>query len=83
MTPLAANSSGRRWISAAECREYLGLKSTQTVYELFYAKKIPGARIGRTVRIDLRALEGQLEQQVKARENPNDADRFRKNPRND
>lgn len=65
MTPPAANSN-RRFITVFECSEYLSLKP-QTIYELFYAGKIPGCRVGRSVRIDLRALETQLEQQVKAR----------------
>ena len=50
----------RRWISCKECAEVLGL-NVQTVYQKFYRHEIPGARIGRTVRIDLKALETQLE----------------------
>ena len=60
MTPPAMNNAGRRWVSVATAAAWLDL-SPGTVYELFYAKKIPGARIGRTWRVDLRALDAQLE----------------------
>ena len=60
MTPLAANNSTRRWISALEASAYLGL-TVGTVYSLLYSHKIPGARIGRTWRVDLKALDAQLE----------------------
>lgn len=50
----------RRWITPKECAEYLSL-NVQTVYQKFYRHEIPGARIGRTVRIDLKALEAMLE----------------------
>ena len=32
-----------------------------TVYTLLYQRKIPGCRIGRTWRVDLKALDAQLE----------------------
>jgi excisionase family DNA binding protein len=51
----------RRWISCRECMEYLGLKNVQTVYQKFYRGEIPGGRVGRTVRIDWKSLEQQLE----------------------
>lgn len=54
----------RRWISPKEAGEYLSLHP-QTIYQLVYEGKLPVARIGRTVRVDLRALEAQLEAQVK------------------
>jgi excisionase family DNA binding protein len=66
MTPPAANNSGRRWVSVAHCAEYLDLKP-QTIYEKYYRKEIPGARIGRVIRIDLRALERMLEGQGKGK----------------
>jgi len=53
----------RRWISPREAAEYLGCH-IQTCYSWIYEGRIPAARIGRSVRVDLRALEAQLEQQI-------------------
>jgi len=49
----------RRWITCKEAGAYLSL-NPQTVYQKFYRGEIPGTRIGRTVRIDLKLLEQQL-----------------------
>ena len=57
----------RRWISIKECQGIFGFKNVGTVYALVASKKIPSARLGRTIRIDLKKLEDQLESQGKAR----------------
>jgi excisionase family DNA binding protein len=44
---------------------YLGLKNVGTVYCMFYRGEVPGARIGRTIRIDRKRLDAQLEGQRK------------------
>ena len=54
----------RRWISVNECAELLSLHPI-SVRKIIARGKIPAVRIGRTVRVDLRALEAQLEAQVK------------------
>jgi excisionase family DNA binding protein len=54
----------RRWISPRECCELLSLSLT-TVYAKIYAKQIPSTRLGRTIRIDLKKLEEQLEKAEK------------------
>jgi excisionase family DNA binding protein len=66
VVPPDVNSPGpaRRWGSVKTASEYLDL-SPGTIYDLLYRKQIPGARIGRTWRVDLRALELQLETQKK------------------
>ena len=53
----------RRWISPRECATYLSLH-LQTIYQLIYQGQLPVARVGRSVRVDLRALETQLETQA-------------------
>lgn len=53
----------RRWITVREAAEYLGL-SIKGTYDLTAAGKLPAARVGRLVRIDLRALQADLEAQV-------------------
>jgi excisionase family DNA binding protein len=55
----------RRWISPRECATYLDLHP-QTVYSLIYQGKLPVARIGRSVRVDLQALQAGLEAQVRS-----------------
>jgi excisionase family DNA binding protein len=55
----------RRWITPKECQEYLALKNLGTVYQWYYAGKLPGTRIGRTIRLDLKKLEEQLERNGK------------------
>lgn len=59
--------AGRRWISPREAAVYLGVH-IMTVYGWIDADKIPAARIGRLVRVDLRALEGKLEAQAEGRQ---------------
>jgi len=55
--------AGRRWISCREAAEYLGL-SAKHVSELCLRGEIPSAKIGGSRRIDLRALEGNLEKRI-------------------
>ena len=57
------NTEGRRWISPRECAEFLGCH-LQTVYGWIDSGKIVAARVGRRfVRVDLKALEKDLEKQ--------------------
>jgi len=53
----------RRWLTVREAAEYLGL-SVKGAYDMAAAGKLPAARVGRLVRIDLKALEADLERQV-------------------
>ncbi len=53
----------RRWISIRETAEYLGI-SVKGAYDMAAAGKLPAARVGRLVRIDLKALEADLERQA-------------------
>lgn len=53
----------RRWLTVREAAEYLGL-SVKGAYDMAASGKLPAARVGRLVRIDLRALEADLEAQV-------------------
>ena len=50
----------RRWISVRECSSYLGLHE-KSIYRLVDRGQIPAARVGRSVRIDLRKLNEQME----------------------
>jgi excisionase family DNA binding protein len=59
----------RRWISPREAASYLGVH-LMTVYSWIDAEKIPAARVGRLVRIDLRALEADLERQSQGKPAP-------------
>ena len=55
--------SERRWISPREAAEYLGCH-LQTVYGWIDSGKLVAARVGRRfVRVDLKALEADLEKQ--------------------
>lgn len=56
----------KRWISPREAALYLGVH-LMTIYGWINAEKIPAARIGRLVRVDLRALDGILEAQAEGR----------------
>jgi excisionase family DNA binding protein len=57
----------RRWISVKICAaDILGI-SLKGCYDLIGQGKIPVARIGRLIRVDLRALEADLEAQVQGR----------------
>jgi len=55
---------GRRWISVKVAADTIGIH-VQTAYRLFYQGKLPGARVGRTVRIDFKQLTEQLEAQAR------------------
>jgi excisionase family DNA binding protein len=46
----------RRWYSVNETAKALGLHP-QTVYSMIADERIPAARIGRLVRVDLKSLE--------------------------
>jgi excisionase family DNA binding protein len=50
----------RRWLSPQEVSQEYGLH-VQTVYELYRSGKIPGGKIGGSVRIDKLAIERMLE----------------------
>jgi len=50
----------RRWITVAEVAEYLSLHPV-TVRRLIDKGQIPSSRVGRNVRIDMRKLTEQLE----------------------
>jgi len=58
------NLEGRRWCTVRQISVITGLH-VQTCYKLFYSGKLPGARVGRSVRIDLKRLTEQMERQVK------------------
>jgi len=64
--PAADNFGTRRWLTVSEAARYLRL-TDGTVYTLFYAGKLPGARVGRSVRIDLKKLDAQMEAQAKGK----------------
>lgn len=50
----------RRWISVRTASEYLGIHEV-TIRRLIDHGKIPAMKIGRTIRVDLKKLNGQLE----------------------
>ena len=52
MTPLTA----RRWITVQEAADYTGLPSS-TVRGMIVRGIVPAIRLGRAIRVDLRALE--------------------------
>jgi len=52
--------SGRRWIKICECSTYLNLHK-QSVYRLISQGKIKAGKVGRNLRVDLKALNEQLE----------------------
>jgi len=56
----------RRWISARECADYLHFH-LQSVYKLFYAGKIPGGRVGRSLRLDKQKIDSMLSGGLKKR----------------
>lgn len=53
----------RRWITVNECAELLSLHP-MSVRKIIARGTIPAVRIGRTVRVDLRTIETQLETQA-------------------
>jgi excisionase family DNA binding protein len=56
-------SGSKRWGTIAETAALLGL-SKKGCYQMAAAGKLPAARVGRLVRIDLKALEADLEAQA-------------------
>ncbi len=56
----------RRWVSVRTAGQYLSFHP-QTIYQKFYRGELPGTRIGRTVRIDLKALDAALEKKKEAK----------------
>jgi len=56
----------RRWITPRETAEYLSLHPI-SVYRLMAKGIIPSVKIGRSVRIDLKALDEFLERQLKGK----------------
>ena len=50
----------KRWITPRECSEYLGLHK-QTIYSLCGRGALPTTRIGGSIRIDRKRLDGLLE----------------------
>jgi excisionase family DNA binding protein len=53
----------RRWLTVREAAEFLHI-SVKGAYDMAASGKLPAARVGRLVRVDLRALEADLERQV-------------------
>jgi len=53
----------RRWITVAEAASYLCL-SPRFVYRLIDCGQIPATRVGRNVRVDLKALEAMMEEEM-------------------
>lgn len=53
----------RRWITIAEAADYLAI-SKKSAYELAARGEIPSAKIGRSRRVDLKALEAKLQAQI-------------------
>lgn len=60
------NVPPRRWISPRETAVYLDFHP-QHVYELLAQGKLPAAKIGGAWRVDLTALEADLEKQIRQR----------------
>jgi excisionase family DNA binding protein len=57
------NPPARRWISVSEAAAYLGLHP-HGVRKMIYRGTIPAVHVGRSVRVDLKRLEAQLEAQL-------------------
>jgi len=53
----------RRWITVKEAANYLSLHPT-TVYRLIDHDLIPATRVGRNIRVDLKALEAMMEEEI-------------------
>jgi excisionase family DNA binding protein len=60
------NGPARRWVSVKECAAYIGLREPAT-RRLICLKKIPSARLGRNIFVDLPALEQLLSRQAKVK----------------
>ena len=56
--------TNHRWATVAETAQYLRL-SEHGCRKLIYAGKIQAVRVGRAVRVDIRDLERQLEDQLR------------------
>lgn len=56
---------GRRWWSIKQTADMLGIH-VQTAYQLFYRGELPGARVGRSVRIDSKKVLDQMEAQMRS-----------------
>lgn len=56
-------STERRWISVPETAAYLGI-AVKSAYDMAASGRLPAAKVGRLVRIDLRALDAELERQA-------------------
>jgi len=54
----------KRWISIRTCSEYLGIHPV-TCRRLVDLGKIKAAKVGGSIRVDLQALEKQMESQQK------------------
>jgi len=54
----------RRWVTVNEAAEYLSIHPV-TCRRLIDQNKIPASRIGRSVRVDFKKLEAQLESEIK------------------
>ncbi len=53
----------RRWITIAEAAEFLAI-SKKSAYELALRGEISSIKIGRSRRVDLKALEAKLQEQI-------------------
>jgi excisionase family DNA binding protein len=56
----------KRWISPKQAAEFLSLHQ-KTIYSLISRGEIPAAKIGGSVRVDLRALEAKMEEQLRTK----------------
>jgi excisionase family DNA binding protein len=56
----------RRWITVRAAAQYLSLHE-KSVYRDIYEGKIPAAKINGSLRVDLKGLDANLEQDVRAR----------------
>jgi len=56
----------KRWISVRACANIFGLH-VKTIYDLIAQHEIPAGKIGGSVRVDLQALERQLEENTKGK----------------
>lgn len=55
-------SAERRWITIPEVAAYLGI-AVKSAYDMAASGRLPSVKVGRLVRIDLRALDAELERQ--------------------
>jgi len=57
------NYMTRRWITVKEAASYLSLHP-DSIYHLIDRGLIPAGRVGRNIRVDLKALEAMMEEEV-------------------